>query len=224
MSDDVRFPNRTHRLVIAGHTGSGKTVAGMWHLSEKNFNKESWTIVDTKGDPLIRNIGVLKGVKHIGLGDTPAKKGLHIIRPLPSEMDKLNAFFWRVWAKENCGIYIDEGYMIDKPDDAFHALLTQGRSKNCPMIVLTQRPRFMTKFVFTEADFFQIFNLNYDDDRREMGNMTRWRYHPETRLPDYHSVWYEVGRDRVTLFRPVPPMPVILEAFSKQLERQKLFI
>jgi hypothetical protein len=221
---DVRWPNNTHRLAIAGHTGSGKTFAGMWHLGRQNLKRNSWTIVDTKGDDLIRDIGKMEQVKHIKITDTPGPRGLHIVRPLPHQKEELNAFFGRVWAKGNRGIYIDEGYMIDKPDDYFLALLTQGRSLHVPMIILSQRPRYISKFVFTEADFLQIFNLNYDDDRREIGNMTRYRYHPDVRLSDYHSMWYDVGRDQVTTFQPVPPRREILDKFKHQLDIHKVLI
>lgn len=199
--------------MIVGKTGSGKTFAGIWNLSYRNWTKRPWVIFDFKQDDLINSI---PNTRLIGLNDTPKYPGLYIVRPLPNQHDLVEQFLWRVWKKEGVGLYIDEGYMIDKGSEAFAAILTQGRSKRIPVIILTQRPVFLNKFVFTEAEYIQAFWLNWREDRKKVGE-----YVPagiDVRLPDYHSFWYEVNQDRLTVFEPVPDQDEIIEIFKRQAQ------
>jgi hypothetical protein len=108
--------------------------------------------------------------------------------------------------------------MFDK-SAAFNALLTQGRSKNIPLITLSQRPVWLSRFVFSEADFFQIFWLNDTRDRKTVNSFTPFSL--EKRLPDYHSFWYNVGRDTTNVLAPVPEASVLLETFHQKLKPQK---
>lgn len=217
----VNFPGDTHRLAIVGRTGSGKTVAAAWHLSGQPFHKKPWVIVNTKGDALLNKIGELPNVHHIGLNEKVGKRGLYIIAPRPDQQEQLDAFLWQIWARENCGVYIDEGYMVGKIP-SFNALLTQGRSKKIPMIVLSQRPVWLSRFVFSEADFYQVFWLNDERDRETVQAMVPFPM--ERRLQEYHSYWYDVGTDQVAIFGPVPPTDTILETFSSRLHTRKLLV
>lgn len=209
----VKFPSDDQRVAVVGRTGSGKTTAGMWHLSGKDFFVQPWLIVNTKGDPLINEIAQIKGVQTIGIGDTPGDKGLFIVNPRPDEGMELNLLFHRVWEKQNCGVYIDEGYMV-KPPDGMNALLTQGRSRKIPMIVLSQRPAWISKFVFTESDFIQIFALQYRGDRKTVAEFVP--IDVNYTLPKYHSLWYNVGDNELVKFAPVPAKDQILNSFRAQ--------
>jgi hypothetical protein len=209
----LKFPSNHDRLAVIGRTGSGKTQAAAWHLSGKNFDRQPWVIVNTKGDPLLNEIGRIRGVHNIGIGDTPGDKGLYIVSPLPNERDQLDAFFFRIWEKQNTGVYIDEGYMIEKTD-GLNALLTQGRSRDIPMIVLSQRPAWISKFVFSEADYIQLFHLQHEDDRKNVGRFVP--FNTKYRLRKFHSYWYNVGENEIVEFSPVPPREAILESFRDQ--------
>lgn len=221
----IRFPNNTQHMTIAGRTGSGKTHAGLWHLGSKNFAREAWVIIDTKGDDIIYDIGEMRGTKHISLTDTPARKGLHIVRPLPHQQAELDAFLWRIWARGRCGVFIDEGYMVGKIP-SFQALLTQGRSKRIPLVVLTQRPCWTSRFVFSEPSFYQIFDLNDSRDWDTVAQfvpLNRLEFDPYSLEPRW-SLWYDVGARSCVLFRPVPPRDEILDAFEMQLTPQRVRI
>ena len=108
-----------------------------------------WIIFDYKGDDLIQSIGATE----IAItGPVPNRAGIYIVKPIPQIDDnKVLDFLWRCWAKEYVGIYIDEGYMIGKNNAALTALLTQGRSKQIEMIILTQRPVWANKFIYSKA-------------------------------------------------------------------------
>jgi hypothetical protein len=219
---NASFPNDTQRVAIIGRTGSGKTQAGIWHLSGQKFDRKPWLVINTKGDPLINDISTMPGVTNCDLNASVGKRGIYVVQPRPDQKDELDKFLWRIWARGNCGIYIDEGYMVTGID-SFDAMLTQGRSKHIPMIVLSQRPVWMSRFVFSEADFYQLFNLNLLDDRRKMAEYIR-ELDPEYHLPEYHSVWYDVAEDHVIQFAPVPSRERILETFKARLTPRKVLV
>lgn len=219
---EIDFPNDTQRLACTGRTGSGKTVAACWHLSGQPFDRKPWVIINTKGDPMLNEIGTMPNVTHLDLNGNVGKRGLYMIAPRPDQEELLDAFLWRIWARGNCGVYGDEGYMIG-PIPSFNALLTQGRSKHIPMIVLSQRPVWLSRFVFSEADFYQVFNLNHREDRKKVAEYVR-DLDPDYHLADYHSIWYDVARDQVSVFRPVPPRDVILGTFKARLQPRKVLV
>ncbi|MDE2019757.1 MAG: hypothetical protein KGJ13_05435 [Patescibacteria group bacterium] len=216
----VKFPGASDRLYIVGRTGSGKTQAGLWHLSGHNFTEQAGLIVDTKGDKKIAQLcAEIPQIKTIDVNDTPDKPGLYRVRPLPTPDDaiRLDALFRRIWERENCLVYIDEGYAIEVTD-AFNSILTQGRDKNIPVIVLSQRPAWITKFVESEADFVQVFNLNRFDDRKKIAGVVPPLANKEYlgtnyRLAPYCSYWYNVADDSLVEFGPVPDFPKIINTF-----------
>jgi len=194
----IELPSDTQRIAIVGRTGSGKTVAALWHLSLRSFDKMPWIIFDFKGDPTIANI---RRAKTIAISDPlPKNPGIYVVRPLPHQDEEVSDLLWKIWQNGNIGLYFDEGYMISK-SDAFRALLTQGRSKHIPIIVLTQRPVWITRFVWSESDFIQLFTLSNAQDRKTMRDMLP--PFPASIQP-YHSIYYNVARDKLSLLRPVP--------------------
>ena len=115
--------------------------------------------------------------------------------------------------------------MVDKRDPALQAILTQGRSKHIPMIILSQRPMWLTRFAISESDYYQVFQLNDRDDRDRIKSfiptdleywmMTQVNNPP--RLPKFHSLWYDVGRNELVVMQPVPDDNFILSLFERQL-------
>jgi hypothetical protein len=217
MSNLPRLPNNSQRLAIVGRTGSGKTQAALWHLSTRDFDKKPWVIFDFKLDD---HIAQIEGAEEIDFDTVPKKAGIYVLHPHPSQQEEVNEYLWKLWSKENVGIFADEGYMIPNPrtKNAFQACLTQGRSKKIPMIVLSQRPNWISRFVFSEADFFQIFQLTDNDDTR----IVQRYIHADDknisiRLPDYHSYYFDVGKNKIHTFGPVPDEAIILETINEKL-------
>lgn len=207
----VKFPGPTDRVYIIGRSGSGKTTAALWHLSGKNFNAQPWIIVNTKGDSTLNELAAIPGVQTIDISETPGEAGLFHVRPHPdTEAVALDAFLGRVWKKGDCGVLIDEGYMIEE-DRNLNALLTQGRDRHIPLIVLTQRPTWITKFVESEANFVQLFNLSRLNDRKNVTGLVP--VDKNYRLPAFESYWYNVDDDELRRFAPVPNKAAILSTF-----------
>jgi DNA helicase HerA-like ATPase len=213
----MRLPGNTDRLAIVGATGSGKTHAALWHLSMKNYSTVPWVVYDFKGDELINEI---EGARHMGMEEKlPEQAGLYVYHPNPSEEDDVQEHMWRIWKRENMGVYVDEGYMVGNNNKAFRALLTQGRSKHIPVIVLSQRPVWMDRFVLSESGFFQVFRLQHRMDTKKVEEFVP--YSLQRRLPEYHSYYYDVGTNQMGVMKPTPDRDAILDTFDMKLSKLK---
>ena len=214
----MRLPSDTTHLAVVGVNGSGKTQAAAWHLSQRDFSRMPWLIYDFKGDELLNEI---EAAQEIDLQHTPKKPGLYIIHPSPSDSELVEKQMWEIWGKENTGVYIDEGYMIGDTG-AFRALLTQGRSKHIPLICLSQRPSWISRFLFSEANFYQVFRLNDKRDKKTVEAFVP--IDMSVRLPEYHSYYYDVAREKVNVLTPVPEREEILKTFDEKLGVRRKFI
>lgn len=224
----MRFPDDTERHSIVGATGSGKTHAAMWQLSMRDYHVKPWIIYDFKNEELI---GDLESVTHLTeASKIPSKPGIYVVRPRPGSDEALEDQMWQIWNQGDTGVYVDEGYMIGAQSKAFRALLTQGRSKHIPMIVLSQRPVWMDRFVFSESQIFQVFRLQHNGDYRNVMefvpfqsqpwfNQGRFRIPP--RLPRYHSYYYDAVEDHMEHIGPVPDREAVLNTFERRLSRIK---
>ncbi len=216
----LRLPDHTQRLTIVGRNGSGKSTFGVWALSEgANFDKRPWIIIDYKYEILFRDARVKHLIKEIKpTSSIPKRAGLYIVHPRPDEGEDMEQMLWRIWERGRTGVFVDEGYML--PDHgAFQALLTQGRSKHIPMIILSQRPVEMNRFVFSEANYFSLFNLN---DRRDWETVERFTagIDGKIRLPPYHSWWYDTAQDATFRLAPVPGSDSILRRIAERAPRR----
>jgi hypothetical protein len=223
-----RIPGIDQRVTIVGRTGSGKTQGGAYILSQAPFDLIPYVIMDFKREKLFNEI---PGIRELSPDKVDYRElnqpGLFIMRPTLRQSEEVESFLWTVWEHENIGLFIDEGYMIGK-SQAFVACLTQGRSKNIPMITLTQRPRFISGFVFSEADYLMIFQLSKPEDRKTVQDYVDQDI--SGRLPKHHSYWYDVGDDKLVLLRPVPDREWIkstiqgkIDALNK-VQRSKQFV
>jgi hypothetical protein len=209
-----RFPSDSQRMTIIGKTGSGKTMAGVWQLVHRSIDRMPWLIFDFKRDTLFKKLDA----EEINLGFVPRRPGLYIVRPLPHEKAEVNDYLWKIWEHGKIGLMFDEGYMVTGMP-SFRAILTQGRSKRIPVITLSQRPVWLDRFVFSESDFFQVFWLQDARDRKTVGAFLPFDVHE--RLPDFHSTWYDVPRDKVIRLAPVPTQAAIVHDFKEKLGRKR---
>jgi hypothetical protein len=215
----VKLPNDSEQLAIVGMNGSGKTVAGVWHLAQRSWDKMPWFVLNFKSDELINEIADEFG-KTIDLtSKPPKKKGLYIIDVLPESEDEMEKFFQALWAQGNSGLYTDEGYMIKSRSKWFRAILTQGRAKKVPTITLSQRPVYLDRFVFSEASFHQTFFLADDDDIQRVSAfapMKKMTGFTPSDLPKYYSFYYDVKDRKMEVLKPVPERGTILALFKER--------
>jgi len=213
----LRGPGDQDRLAIVGATGSGKTHAALWHLSKANYDVKPWIVYDFKGDDLINSI---EGAHHMALHEElPKRPGVYVLHPDIDDEDELDGHMRKIWARENMGVFIDEGYMVGKNSKGFRRLLTQGRSKHIPLITLSQRPVWMDRFVFSESGFFQVFRLQHTGDLRKVNEFIPFPL--ARRLPEYHSYYYDVARNEIGVMQPAPDQDAILDTFDMRLTKLK---
>ena len=211
----VALPDDTQRLLIVGATGSGKTQSALWHLSHRSYTSMPWLVYNTKSDA---SIDAIPYAEEIEISQVPVQPGVYIIRPLPHQQGALEAHQWEVWTRGGMGVYIDEGYAMGQNNQAFRALLTQGRSRHIPMIVLSQRPVWLDRFAFTESEFFQAFRLQHAKDRKAMEEIVPAELN---RLPQFHSWYYDALGNKVYRMAPVPDIGTIHATFARRLDPQR---
>ena len=211
----MRLPNDTQRVAIYGQTGSGKTVAGLWHLEKRSWLRRPWIIFDTKRDPTIARIPRLE---EIDVNKPPPKKaGLYVTRPRPDQEAEVTQLMWRIWHNEKTGLFIDEGYMIGRFNKAFNAILTQGRSKQVPVIGLSQRPSWLSPFFMSEMDFHQVLHVQNPAD---VQRLQEWIPGLRPTQRNYHSQYYDVASGDLTYLKPVPPEAELLDRFDKKMPKR----
>jgi Type IV secretion-system coupling protein DNA-binding domain len=231
MPDDVPFylPRNDEHTAVVGRNGTGKTALGAYLLATKNLAKETWIVLDYKGEEIF---AALTKARSITLNDVPQEPGLFIISLRPDLEDETEEWLWKIWGHNNIGVYVDEGYMLPNIDKgAYQALLTQGRSKRNPTITLTQRPVKISPFVFSEASHVVVFDLNAKHDRKTVEDRTGEGFmswlpseYALTGLPRYHARWYGVKTDSRWIATPVPEPKKIVKLLDDQLKPVRRFL
>lgn len=214
---DFHFPNLTQRIAIIGSNGTGKTQAAFWFLSEAAFTQQPYIIVDYKRDELINSVD---RIKEIGIGELPKHPGIYIVHPKPiSDDTAMENYLHGIWDRENVGLYFDEGYMVPQKA-AFPAILTQGRAKKIPAIILSQRPAWISRFVFSEANHYALFHLSDADDRKTMRRFLPQDIDLQRPLPKFHFWYYSVGEHSALQMAPVPGADDIRNRIDERLAPQ----
>lgn len=220
----IRLPNQTNRLVEIGRTGTGKTVAGLWHLS--NFDLyDPWVILNFKDDEHIESI---EKARVIDYSYVPKSKdhGLFVINVLPADLrgtlreaSPLDRYLVRLWERQRIGVFSDETFMLAN-SDAYNMLLTQGRSRLTPIIACTQRPVWVSRFTFSEASFIQVFDMNDDRDIQTIESFVPLNWDAVQPLKKHQSFYYDVSENELYRLNPVPDMDEIRNRFDMKLRRQ----
>lgn len=196
------------RTVVAGRTGSGKSVLGA-HLLAHN-SRQSWVILDPKATGAYKNLPDARIVR--GLELKPILRSLEktrytIIRPhVADDAEKQDEFVKQLHGcVRNVGLCIDELYSIHKNGKAgvgLTAWMTRGRELKQSFLGLTQRPRWVSRFVFSESTFACAMDLALAEDRKALRDSTGCDDFSE-RVRDHQVLVYDVGKDRATLCSPV---------------------
>jgi hypothetical protein len=176
-----------------------------------------WVIVDFKRESAIARIPYLQ---EIPIGEIPTRPGVFVVRPFPTQETEMEEYFMQIWDAEGIGLYIDEGVMVAN-NAALDAILIQGRSKQIPVIMLSQRPVGISRFAFSESQYFVVFPNHDKRERKTISEFTpifpTSASLDEIMLPRYHSYYYEVTGNRVTKLAPVPDITTILATFERKL-------
>lgn len=214
--DKVRLPGPSDRTAIIGHTGSGKSQAAMWHLSNANFDVKPYIIIDPKEDDKINSI---VGAEYINFDKSqiPRYPGIYILPTTRYDLETLDEYFAELLERRNFGVYIDEASECGF-GPGFETFLTRGRSRNCSAIVLCQRPVNVSRYSFSEAQFVQCFPLTDDRDYKTLRGFAKVPNMEANPLPEFYSYYYDVRWKRCYRMQPVPKIDVILDRIESRME------
>jgi hypothetical protein len=211
----VKLPTDTERIVITGRTGSGKTQEMLWHLSQRSIGEKPWIIIDFKGDDLVSAIPVTGSP---GLDDgPPSEPGLYVVRAEIEDHGRagpLDDYLTAIYRQGATGVVIDEGIMVGQHSRGLRMLLTQGRSRECPLVILSQRPVNLDTYALSESEYLQTFMLQRPDDMDTMSSYLpngKLDFEELRRAGPYHSIWYDVRHDRIEAAPPCPGMDEIVD-------------
>lgn len=196
-----QLPGASHRTAVLGATGTGKTILGGWLLSKQNLEKRPWIALDFKNEILWDMVGD-PPMRPLAIGAMPGKKGLYRTSIRPGQEEELEDWLWKIWEKENIGIFCDEVTLM--PDkDSFKALLRQGRSKLIPMILCSQRPVDVPREVWTESQYIACFRLSDVRDYKTVNGFSAG-FDLSRELPKYHCHWVDIAERQHYLLKPSP--------------------
>ena len=225
---EIRSPTEQNRTVVLGRTGTGKSQFAWALMSTRNYHEMPWVIIDYKREDLIDDtVKACRGfIKDISPRDKPpTKPGVYRMLCAPVIDDEaVNKFLWACYKQGHIGLLIDEGYALpQKHGHPFDIILTQGRSLHIPVIVLYQRPAWMSRFAIAQADFFAVFEQN---DERDL-KITKQFVKPAiigdkqitvfSSLPKFSCLWYDVSRGQSTVLAPAPDRQTIINLFKRRL-------
>lgn len=220
----MKLPTDSERIVIAGRTGSGKTTEALFHLSQRSM-EFPWIIVNFKtapDDPIARM--PVTAIRELGDGP-PAEPGVYLVNCTWTDATPngpLDRYLLDVLAQGHTGVLIDEGRRMGQQSRGLRTILAEGRSAYVPLIFLTQRPAHVDTFAFSEAEYFQFFQLQHPDDHDRIEQWVprdRLDFDALRELGMHHSFWYDLRNDVVEILPPCPPFEVVYQRLLVALPR-----
>lgn len=197
------------RALIAGKTGTGKSVLACWMLYH---SPGAWIILNPKHTAAYKNLPdstVVNGLDFSRIERGFKRHRFVVVNPSSreSDPDNLDDFVMQLHENwQNVGLCCDELYSMHKNAVAGAGLigwLTRGRELKQSFLGLTQRPAFLSKFLFSESDYIVGMQLQLRDDRRRMVEMTD-KPQFAAKIPRRHWLWFDVAADSLTHYGAVP--------------------
>lgn len=197
------------RAIISGRTGSGKSTLGAWFLKR---SPQTWVIFNPKHTKSYSNLEdsiILSSFKQKEFDDAVSKHKFVILnlsgKLAEAEfMDGIIDYIHNNY--ENIGICIDELYTIHTNGRAGYGLiewLTRGRELKQSFIGMTQRPAWISRFCYSEADYVIGMDLSLANDRKRLYESTGNDFFLD-RVKPQTWLFYNVSEDSIKKYGPVP--------------------
>ncbi len=198
------------RATIAGKTGTGKSTLAVWLLER---SPQSWIILNPKHTAAYRKLPDSIIFRRFDAGKIRSALRRYKYVSLNFSNDEADPEFldavidWLHNDIKNVGLCADELYTLHsasgRAGDGLIGWLTRGRELKQSFLGLTQRPAWISRFLFSEADFVGSMKLTREDDRKRMVQETGRREFAN-RLQGHQWLWYNDAADDITLYGPVP--------------------
>lgn len=202
------------RAVISGRTGSGKSTLGCWLL---NRSLQHWVILNPKWTGIYKDLPDSNTLKNFKESDFNKSLEKHRFTILNFDGNTANADYMDSVVEyihgsfENVGLCADELYTLHSAGKAGPGLtgwLTRGRELKQSFVGMVQRPAWVSRFCFSEADYIVGMDLTAIEDRKRLyeccGNE-----HFKDRMEPRKWLWYDVNGDHIAKYRAVPKLTPI---------------
>ena len=165
----------TERVTLVGRTGSGKTNAARALLARRHrlvvidpkdeLNTPDWNLENATD----------RGWRDLARGHPVRLRVTAPVGTLPDWEQVYRAAFMAASPRAPLAIYTDEVYGVinpgSRPGGWFTAVYTRGRTRYCSAWAATQRPTWVPRFLFSEADWLLCFLLSELQDRKRMAEV-----------------------------------------------------
>lgn len=192
--------SRTERACFFGRTGSGKTTLARSLLHSCNL---PYAVLDPKHRYRDEGVKVTHSFNR--------KLAEQIIRVDPiggdAELDLWDEVIYDIWKHGDTIIYADEATLLTPPRSILPELgraLRTGRERNVGVWIGSQRPKDIPSVVFTEAEHFFLFKLQWEADREKVASFTSEHVERpyremlrEGRATKHDFIYYGVEDDRL---------------------------
>ena len=183
-------PSSSDRGIVIGQTGSGKTFFMRFLLKDV----KRLVVFDPKGTLIGPNAS--GGDWNLKDWDRRAakalKRGVPYRSRVPSPLDgNWEPYTKRIYDAGNTMLYIDEMYGVVSPRRPIgrylNAIYTRGRELGIGAWSASQRPTWIPLEILTEAQWFVLFRVLADQDRRRMAAIMGAQVMEE--IPDTYGFW-----------------------------------
>lgn len=176
------------RAVFVGTTGSGKTVLAKHFL--RRINRAF--VIDPKHTFRLDGFSVRRGLPLTG------KRFKIVYRPRLDDDERLAGMLYNLNKQKHATIYCDELATLSEQFPVSTTVLADiartGRERYVSVWTALQRPRWVPRVFFTEAEAVFLFNLRGFDDRAYMTNFVG----PEAADGiEQFTFWYSHVRENV---------------------------
>lgn len=192
----------TDRCCFFGRTGSGKTTLALRILMSSAM---PWLVLDPKEGITRRDVPGVRLVRAYNKG-LPRQ-----VIQLPTNVE-IDAWWWwddiirAAWKDRRRLIYVDELTLTNPSETKLAPPLARairtGRSRGVPVWIGSQRPSGIPSTVFTEAEHFFVFSLNFARDREKVISFTHDKLeHMLSELSGHDFVYYNVRTTEARIVR-----------------------
>jgi len=209
MAETLPIVRPGKRAIVSGRTGSGKSTLACWLL---NRTRQHWVILNPKWTAAYKELPeseVITRFDESKVNQSIDKNRFTIInfdgKTANAEyMDEVISFIHSRY--ENIGICADELFTLHtggRPGAGLTSWLTQGRELKQTFIGLTQRPAWISRFCFSEADYIIGMDLSLKEDRKRLHENSGCPYF-EGRIEPRKWLFYDVNADSISKYGAVP--------------------